>query len=159
MRPLILIAVLALTACERPFSPDAGVPLPVTRLAADDSTFLQFSGFRQPARLVIQDDAAWAAAWQTMWERHGSPPPRPEVDFTRDMIILAALGEQVSGGFGVRVDAATRNAEAVTVLVKRVVPAPPCLVVTVLTQPVDVARLPRSPLPVRFEERTETRGC
>jgi hypothetical protein len=40
-----------------------------------------------PEQEAIRDRATWQAAWTEL--HHGNPPPLPEIDFSREMVILA----------------------------------------------------------------------
>jgi hypothetical protein len=160
MPRLFLLAVVLLAAgCSGPFTPDTDVPVPVTRFTADTLSFTAFSAYREPKRLVITDEAAWATAWAALWHGRGPVPPLPAVDFGTEMVLLAARGEQIAPLYSIRIDAARQGRGHLTVTLTLVSPGSPCVVVGVMGQPADIARVPRTSYPVRYEERTETRPC
>src|SRR5689334_21603512 len=49
------------------------------------------SGITAPARLIIRDDSAYAQFWSSLGPGAGA---RPAVDFSRDVVIAAAAGQQ-----------------------------------------------------------------
>jgi hypothetical protein len=87
------------------------------------------------------------------------PPPLPVVDFSREAVIVAALGARSSGGHEIRVDSAVRAADAVEVTIRATSPGEGCVTAAVYTQPVDVAKIPAGPLPIRFREQTVAASC
>jgi hypothetical protein len=117
-----------------------------------------YSGFDQPARLVVRDAAAWQAFWEQMYVGYLPQPPLPAVDFSNQMVIAAAMGKRSSGGFTISIENVSPGAE-VLVKVVSTSPGPCCGRTLAVTQPVDVVVVPRSDAPVRFEERAETRDC
>jgi hypothetical protein len=81
------------------------------------------------------------------------------VDFGREMLVLVALGSRPTTGYGILVDSAFADGEGLLVQVRTVAPGPRCGTGQALTQPVDVARVPRSEGAVRFRDRPEVIDC
>ena len=131
----------------------------ITRLRPEPYPLTHSSGVREPARLVVRDDALWRATWAAIWSQHRPEPALPAIDFGREMVVVAALGERSSGGYGILVDSASMEGTTLVVHVRTMSPGPRCFVTAALTQPVDAARLPRHDGAVRFSERTEVRHC
>jgi hypothetical protein len=92
------------------------------------------SGITAPARVVIRDDAAYAKFWSSL----GDAGARPSVDFTRDVVIAAAAGQQNTGGHSISVDRVTRVGAGLAIEVTETVPPQGCQVIQALTQPVDM---------------------
>jgi hypothetical protein len=166
--PSVAALVALLAGCAAPteiatLRSETGAPegtvLPVTRLRAEPYSFAYYSGMTDSVRLAIRDVAEWRQAW-TALERGSSPErPLPEIDFTREMVTVAALGTRYSGGFSIYVDSAYQHADHVEVVIRKVSPGKQCVVTGALTQPVDIARLPATTLPVRFRERATVHDC
>src|SRR3712207_2730778 len=57
------------------------------------------TGINERRRLVIRDANAWAAFWSEL-----GVGDRPAVDFTRDLVVAVATGQQSTGGHEVAVD-------------------------------------------------------
>lgn len=134
-------------------------PVAVRRLRAEPYAFTHSSGFRDSARVIARDDATWARAWEKVYERHGEVPPRPAVSFAESMVVVVALGERNTGGYGILVDGAERVRDTLAITVRRVSPGPRCGTTAALSQPVDIAVLPRLTLPVRWVEKAEVTQC
>jgi len=49
-------------------------------------------GIRDSMRLVIHDAATLAEYWERATSAQTSPPPVPDVDFGREMVLIAAMG-------------------------------------------------------------------
>lgn len=160
--PAVAAVAVGMAACGQPVAPDPpGIPVPVVRLRTEpcpQCSFEYYSGLTEAQRLVVRDRAAWTEVWAAIWRRHSPLPALPEVDFARDMLVVAALGERPSGGYGILVDSAAATPEGLVVLIRTISPEPSCAVTLALTQPVDIARLPRHDGAVLFSDRPEL-GC
>ena len=164
MKSFVAIAVVAFTlggcSSQEISPPSTGVEVPIVRLRAEPSSFTAFSGFRESSRLVIRDRDAWRSIWSKLYERTSPIPPMPEIDFANEVVVVAALGERGSGGFNVVFSGATENdSGGIDVTVRAASPGDRCAMLTVLTQPVDIARVPRVYSSIRFVERNEVVNC
>ncbi len=113
------------------------------------------TGISEARRLVIKDANTWAAFWSEL-----GVGDRPDVDFTRSVVVAAAAGQRPTGGHEIAIDRVTQSDGELTVEVVERTPGPNCVTTASLTQPVDVAVVPASD--VRgwsFMERKEIRGC
>jgi hypothetical protein len=131
----------------------------VTHLGDPADGFAQYSGIPDSQRVVIRDADAWRRYWTVIHRPFIPPPPVPDVDFSREMILLAAMGSRPSGGFVIRIDSATTDSARLLVQVTKIVPGRGCAVPAVVTQPIDLVRLPLTPLPIAFAEREERTDC
>jgi hypothetical protein len=163
MKLRLLGAVLAAGACRSTVvsGQPAAIPepIPVTRFDDRIAGFSQTSGFDDATRLVVRDTTAWRSAWVRLNARFFPQPPLPTIDFSRETVLIAAMGERASGGFEIHLDSILRRPDAIEVSVRSVVPGDGCMLSATFTQPVDVAKIPASPLPVRFRERNVTASC
>ena len=113
------------------------------------------TGVGEARRLVIRD----ANAWDQFWSELGVGE-RPEVDFTRDVVIAVAAGQRPTGGYEIAIDRVTQANRELTVEVVERTPGPNCMTTASLTQPVDVVTVPASEARSwSFVERKEIRGC
>jgi hypothetical protein len=131
----------------------------VARLRSEPYSLDYNSGLDSPARLVVRDAETWRSLWAQIYRNHGVAPPIPTIDFSREMLVVAALGSRASGGYSIMIDGASAQGSDVVVTVRSISPGPKCGVTAALTQPVDVARMPRRDGPVRFVERAEVTAC
>ena len=133
-------------------------PVAVRRLRAEPYAFTHHSGFSDSARIVARDAATWARAWDKIHER-GSPRALPTVAFADSMVVIVALGVRNTGGYGILVDGAARVRDTLAITVRRIAPGARCGTAAALSQPVDIALLPRLQLPVRWVEKAEVTNC
>ena len=140
-------------------SPTRTVPLQLTRLRPDPVGYTAFSGYVQPTTLVIRDREALQAAWSQMNGYVNPGPPVPEIDFSSEMVILVASGSHTSSGYDVLLASASKTDDLVTVHALERSPAPNCGSLTVITSPVDVARMSRQDGRVIFEITPGVNTC
>jgi hypothetical protein len=131
----------------------------LTRLRAEPYSFAYSSGFDEAAQLVIRDTAAWAQAWARIYARHGEAPPRPAFDPATERLVLVAIGTRATGGFSILLDSALVARDTLVVHATSSRPGQRCGTTAALTQPVDVARVPRLEAPVRFAVRETVTEC
>lgn len=148
-----------------------GKPLPITLLPGPKMTGpelpLRFGGTRpfprspinsfpseKSLRLVIKSRDEFSDFWKRLTARvePENVPPLPEVDFTKEMLVVSAMGVRPNSGYGIFIDGACEVDGQIEVFVNNV--ENPCGYGTlqVLTSPADAVRLPRSDLPVVFRE-------
>ena len=137
-----------------------GASLTIVRLRSEPYSFEFYSGLDKPARLVVRDPATWQAIWNQIYLRQTPVPPLPRIDFSHDMILVAALGSRSTGGFSILLGEASEAAnDGVTVIVDSSSPGSNCIVTEAFTQPVDIARLPLRDGAVSFVERSHVSDC
>ncbi|HZN98129.1 MAG TPA: protease complex subunit PrcB family protein [Gemmatimonadales bacterium] len=113
------------------------------------------TGVSESRRLVIRDANAWAEFWSEL-----GVGERPEVDFSRDLVIAVAAGQRPTGGHEIAVGQVAQNSGALTISVVETTPGPNCMTTASLTQPVDVVVVPSvNAKSWSFVERREVRGC
>ena len=75
------------------------------------------------------------------------------------MILVAAAGQKPSSGYAMTITSAVEAKGEVTVSVDAMSPGSKCVGLTVMTSPVDLARVTRRDGPVRFNVARRTRDC
>ncbi len=159
---LSTVALTVLCACSKSevTATLPGEPIQITRLRSEPYSFAFVSGMDRPARLVIRDASTWQAIWTQI--NRGSNPvsPLPTIDFSREMVVVAALGTHSTGGYSILVDGASVvDSNGTAVAIRSVSPGPDCLVTEAFTEPVDIARMEMRSGPVTFVERSEVASC
>ena len=154
---LALMALLAsVCAQQMPASPGMAVPMPITRLPLDGAAF---SGYEQPITLVVRDRETWQSTWSQVYRARNEVPPLPPIDFSTEMIVVAALGAKPTSGYAVELTSAYVSNGTVTVEAASVSPGPLCVTLQVITNPVDIARLPRRDGAVQFHFTPRVASC
>lgn len=135
------------------------VPVPVDRLRDGDHAYTAYSGIADSTRVVVRDSTSWRQLWTELTRPFVPPPPLPAIDFAHEMIVVAALGARPTAGYDIVIEGAARDSSGVEVAVRRTSPGAGCPVLAVVTQPVDLARLPTIAGGTRFHERTIVTPC
>ncbi len=142
-------------AAPPPLSAVLGPVAPEARLYYDDA-----GGFPDSARIVVREAARWREIWQQATSKRPSPPPMPQVDFDRDMVVVVAAGRRKAedqirvDSVGVRKerDAAGNEHDALAVVVRTI---QGCGNFNADAYPVEVVRVRRFTGPVTFIERQD----
>lgn len=143
----------------------------LVRLAKQSSTQIQFIEVtptnRKPAlpmrtlvqqsnslisspRLTVSQDLA---SFKLLWREHaGDLENLPDVDFEHEMVLLAAMGEQSTGGYTIKITEVIEDNGRLIARIQRIEPDPSAMVIQMLTAPVHFVIVPRQDLPVDFVE-------
>jgi len=116
------------------------------------------SGLTERERIVVRDQRSWAALWTRIVGSYRPAPAPPAVDFDDEMIIVVSMGTRPTGGYAIYIDGVTALRGNLVVSTREVSPGR-CGVTQALTEPVALARLERSDLPVSFVNRRVVRDC
>ena len=161
----ILMLSLACTVsalAQQPRASSGATPVapstPLTRFRESDG-FAQFSGLTDSVRVVIRESTEWTRYWAIINRPFFPQPPEPAVDFSREAGIVASLGSRPTGGFTIRIDQVTTEADRLIVSVVRTLPGAGCALAAVVTQPVDIVRIATPAQPIAFVERVERTDC
>jgi len=138
-------------------------PAPVTQVPfhalKNLDPFLTYSGLIKSERLVIQDAQTWATVWTQIVSRAIPQPNVVEVDFRRERVLLAAMGQKASGGYAISIVNVLRSGETLQVSVRETSPSDDCGTSDELTQPLAVVLIPAGSEPIQFLESTEVQQC
>jgi hypothetical protein len=147
---LVVVGAVTATACARgggaAVVPSLAPVTASTRLYSDDGP-----AYTDSVRLAVRDMTTWQNVWAQATSTQGQPPQLPQVDFAREMVLVAAAG-QMHPGDQIRVDSAGVRA-GVFVAVVRTITA--CRPFPAAAYPLDIVRVARSDLEVTWTERRE----
>jgi len=149
-----------------------GKPLPITLLPGPKVTGpslpLRFGGTRpfpspyvnifpseHPLRLTIKNRDEFSDYWKKLTSQVPPGqwvPPLPEIDFSKETIVAAAMGARPSSGYLTVIDGACEVDGHIEVFVSNVEDVSCMGQATVITYPADAVRLPRTGLPIIFRE-------
>ena len=164
LAPAVVAGLALVAACSggstEPLATDgARRTLEVTSLLTLDAKGTQMSGVEQAGVRVIRSEGEWNAAWGALHGGVTPAPARPGVDFTRQTVVLVAMGTRPSGGYTVRVDSAWQQGGRALVAVTYRSPGPSCFTAAVLTAPLALAVVNAAGLDFQVVPREETVGC
>ena len=131
----------------------------VMKLRGLRTSFLA-GGISQRARMVIRNGDEFNELWNQIFHRVSDKrkPALPAVDFSREMIIVAAMGSQPDL-YEIIVDSACEVDKQLEVLVRSTKYSWCGGIAGNLPETVDIVRLPKTDLPVVFKEIEATSDC
>jgi hypothetical protein len=135
--------------------PELLVPM---RAVTDDAFLLADNAnvFADTARRVIRDTIEWKSTWRQAVSRQGAPPARPAVDFSKELVVLAAGGRMKPGDV-IHVDSVGTRGN-LTVIVIRTTKA--CQTSASNAFPFELARIPKTDATIQFREHVmKSPGC
>ena len=118
-----------------------------------------YSGIQSAEYGVVRDSAAWAALWGRIVVPGSPPQPLPAVNFSRDMVVYAALGRRSTGGHSAAIAPIYEAEGAYHAVVTELRPGSGCAASPALTAPVALVRAPQWRGDVRLVRRTWTLRC
>jgi hypothetical protein len=139
--------------------PDPGAPLYLERIIVEPYQRLTWTGIDDARSEVVRDRGTWVALWQQIWRNHSEAPELPVVDFSQEMVAFVSMGSQPSTGYYVELRAAYQTPGGVEIRGIAVSPATNCGVGAAITNPVDIARMPRVEQPVKFAVQPSVHQC
>ena len=139
---------VAVSLLERPYG---------LKLYGRRTSYLR-GGISQRARLVIRNRAEFNELWNKIMSNTSDKPPLPEVDFEREMLIVAAMGQQPSP-YEIIIDSVCEVDKQLEALVRSTRFLPCGAYAGTFPETVDMVRLPKTDLPVVFRETEVTADC
>jgi len=139
---LALAAITLFPSCDgespaAPSLPDGDVT-PFTLHAAPTS------GLTMSQRVVVRTEAELATIWEQIFSDVAMPDEIPVVDFNRDMVLVVASGEKPESCNTIEITSAFGDGTDLTATVTETGPSAGCDCAATLSQPVEVARVPRA---------------
>ena len=119
------------------------IPLPMRTLSQVSNSRIMTS------RYVVAQDLE---SFRQLWIEHaGSEESMPMVDFSKEMVVAAFMGEQPSGGFALNISEVAEASGRLQIRLNRSQPGPEQMVIQMLTAPAHLVAIPRRDLPIDFE--------
>ncbi len=107
------------------------------------------SSMKNQQYVDVHNQADFAALWTKTFK--GFPAPTmPQVDFSKDMVVGAFLGEQNHGGYLIRIKKIDSSGTTTNVTVEVTIPGTNCRYPNAFSQPYMFATIPASSKPVNF---------
>lgn len=112
----------------------------------------------KPHFSVIRNEEEYKSTWEFL-HYQGEERVRPEVDFSKEMLLLAMMGEQPSSGYIITIESVKEKKGVLVAKVRLKEPGPMCMNLTVMTNPHHFIKIPASDLEVKFEPYTDVVDC
>jgi hypothetical protein len=138
MKKYILLVVLAIIACAGPFRRGyfkGDGPLPLQTILAGSYSLADTFSVQ-----LITSERQWEETWLIAKGRVDPLPDKPTVDFDRQYVIAAFMGQRPSSGYRIEISSAVKKGRTLEVNVTNY-ETPGML--TVITSPFYLARIPK----------------
>lgn len=109
------------------------------------------SGVTEPMDLVVKGESEWEYLWDLTHRNLVPKPDRPGVDFEKEMVLAALMGERNSSGYRIEIGAVALEEGVIKVKVSNF-ETPGNL--TIMTQPYHIVKIARYPYKIEFEHKT-----
>jgi hypothetical protein len=170
MRALFLVLALTpfvATACARAQTPTDGTTPQTIPAGATEMTIQPvqeivnrfYSSIEDRRRAVIRTTEDWHALWTELTILQVPQPDPPRIDFDRQMVVVATMGRQSTGGYSITIPTVHEHEGNLFVEVVEVSPGPGCLTTQALTAPTTAIKVEARDDPVTFIERSEQHSC
>lgn len=109
----------------------------------------------QARRFIIKTREEFSDFWKEFTARippDNGMPPLPEIDFSKEMVIITAMGMRPTSGYWTVIDGACEIDGQVEVFVSNVEDTSCMGVFTAVTYPADAVRIPKTELPIVFRD-------
>ena len=109
----------------------------------------QYSQIATHQSVVVRDEANWQRLWDQQ-AKTGTPLSRPDVDFSRNMILAVMLGIRPNGCYSVSIDSIRAMADKLVVEFSETSPEPGDFCTYSFTSPAHFVVVSRDSRPVEF---------
>lgn len=157
---VVWAALGILSGCGvRQAAPDPDIPATTVSVPFVSLARMQNSNLANEARMVVRTRAEWEDLWAAATDGLEPTTGAPPVDFSRRMVLVAAMGGRATGGFEVRFESVSEDRERLYAVVAETSPGAGCLTTQGFTAPVSAISVPLSGKPVNFVRRAKTLSC
>ncbi|HEY6179859.1 MAG TPA: protease complex subunit PrcB family protein [Kofleriaceae bacterium] len=155
---LVAAAIAGSTGCAAERGDGGGLPVAIYPLPAA-AAMRYYSGITSQQRLVVHDAATWATVWHDLSGTVQPPPAVPAIDFGTTVVVVAAMGNEPTGGYAIKIDEVRVNAGNASISVTEDSPGANCSVTQAVSAPADVVIAARFDGDATFVERTTQTAC
>ncbi|HET7231751.1 MAG TPA: hypothetical protein VFJ16_17195 [Longimicrobium sp.] len=158
-----LLSLTALGACGKEGGSSSDGPLPAGITALSDKARLPVperpgNCYSAPTRMIFHNQQEWEQFWTN--ERRGctAPPVPAGVDFSKEMMVYAAMGKRMSPQDEISIDGTGVRNDTLLVFLRRSMLAPGCSGREAVF-PQSLVKIPTSTQYVRFSEEHRKIPC
>lgn len=109
------------------------------------------SNFKEKRNIIIYDRKALNEVYDTLNKTIMPVKEVPQIDFSKNVVVISTIGEKVSGGYSIEIDSIQSTHKNQTVYLKEVRPQPGDMVITVLTSPYVIYSFKKEEKKILFE--------
>ena len=157
-----MLALAATASCNGQQAPSVGGPSAQTSPAASRPIPIEetYTGIDEELRTLVRTQQEWEDLWSRLAANRIPRPAPPPVNFSEEVVVVAAMGTRPTGGHAIRIDSVRYEKDTLWVDVTSVIPGPTCMTTQALTAPVAAVAVERRPnVTGRFIDREEILDC
>jgi hypothetical protein len=117
------------------------------------------SGIAKPLLTAVRDHRAWHALWDGIAARNGPRRAAPAVDFSREMLLVAAMGARPTGGYTIQIVSVRDTGRDLVVTAVRTSPGRRCGAAAATSEPADIVKVAATDKPIRWDVRDRATEC
>lgn len=118
-----------------------------------------YSGITVARQQAVRTTADWSRVWAEVHGNITPGPPIPFVDFGREVVLLAALGQRPDGCYSIAIPRVTYDGNRLLAQIVETTRTINCVCTLALTTPVHVVRVSPSGAPVVFDVSQASVPC
>lgn len=117
------------------------------------------SGFEKLTQEVFNNQQDFDKAWATAWSHFSDPTPTPSIDFTKETIVLVALGMRNNGGYQLKINSVHEQGNEITVDYTEITPNSKCATTQAIVFPYEFISIPKTSTKVVFKTSEQVGDC
>lgn len=118
-----------------------------------------YTGIADRRRVLISSRPEWERFWNELASNRLPPPPAPEIDFDRRVVVAATMGTRPTGGHSIEIESVHWADDRIYVRVVERSPGAGCVTTQALTAPATAVEVEARPGDAVFLERSEAVSC
>ena len=161
---VLMALTLPIQSCVSQDTPTSPPGLPADAVAIESESVVEISsmligGPQEATRSVVRDEQGWLEFWGSLTAVMSPAAEPPTVDFTGDMVLVAAMGRRATSGYAISVEGVYSSDGTLYVDVLESSPGAGCFLAQAITAPFTAVRVPVHAGSVEFVTREEVRPC
>jgi hypothetical protein len=145
---MVLMLTLVAAMLQPPAAPKPSTSTTTTVPAMKTIDKGDHSNMDDGKQLVVKTDRAWTQLWQ----QHTPDRPRPQVDFTKEMVLGVFMGSRPTAGYTLEIVGTAENNGTLVVRYREAAPGRGMMTAQVVTSPYQIVAVPFFPGEVTFEK-------
>lgn len=117
------------------------------------------SGFEKLTQEVFNNQQAFEKVWTTAWSHFSDPTPTPSIDFTKETIILVALGIKNNGGYQLKMNSVHEQDNETTIDYTELTPNAKCSTTQAIVFPYEFISIPKTSNKIVFKPSEQVGDC
>lgn len=116
-------------------------------------------GIQELTQEVYTNQTAFEKAWKLAWSNFSDPTPTPIVDFNKDVVVLVALGMKNNGGYQLKINSVSEEANEIMVDYTETTPNPKCTYSQSIVFPYEFISFTKTSKKVAFKSGSKVGEC